>query len=395
MLKYSLGLDISAKEIHCCLSAIDSGQKVTVRASRKIPNTLKGFRDLRDWLALKRKGGEAPLVICMEATGVYYENCAIYLHREGFSVSVILPNYAKKYLQASGQKSKNDKIDAKGLAQMGAEKSLALWEPMGEFFYELRLITREIERTLERRTAITNQQHALSHGMYQSKEINRILKAQLKLIEKQLEELDRLNRKHIASNKEVADKVERICTIKGVGTRTVSTILAETNGFLLFNNSRQLVSFSGYDVVENQSGTHRGKTRISKKGNSHIRRILHLPAFSVVRWKVKPFEDLYERTFAKHGIKMKSYVAVQKKLLVLIYSLWKKDEAYNEIPENKHHKEREPELPLGAEATADGGAVKAFKQVVPTMMPALHKVNMTSERSPYASSRVEQSYKNE
>lgn len=390
MLKYSVGLDVSAKEIHCCLSAIDSSQKVTVKASRRIPNTLKGFKDLEDWITIKRKGTETPLVICMEATGVYYENCAICLHRDGFSVSVILPNYAKKYLQGSGLKSKNDKIDAKGLAQMGAEKSLEIWEPMGEFFYELRLITREMEHAMERKTVLSNQIHALSHGMYQNKEVNKLLKSQLKQLEKHLEKLDELNLKHIASNKEVAEKAEKICMIKGVGIKTVSTILAETNGFLLFKNSRQLVSFSGYDVVENQSGTHYGKTRISKKGNSHIRRILHMPAFSVVRWKLKPFEDLYERTYAKHGIKMKSYVAVQKKLLVLIYSLWKKDEAYKEISEKEHHKEQEPELSFGSEAIAEGKTIEDLKEVVPTMTPALHKVSMTSEQSPYASSRVKQ-----
>ena len=52
-----------------------------------------------------------------------------------------------------------------------------------------------------------------------------------------------------------------------------------------FANQRQLVSYAagppgGYDVVENQSGNRSGKTRISKKGNSRIRRILHLPAFN-------------------------------------------------------------------------------------------------------------------
>lgn len=49
MLKYSVGLDISAKEIHCCLSTIDSQQKVVVKASRKISNSPKGFKDLVDW----------------------------------------------------------------------------------------------------------------------------------------------------------------------------------------------------------------------------------------------------------------------------------------------------------------------------------------------------------
>lgn len=277
----------------------------------------------------------------MKATGVYYESCAIYLDKEGFSVSVLLPNYAKKYLQASGQKSKNDKIDAQGLAQMGAEKALEPWVPISEFYYQLRLITREIERLHERKTVITNPQHALKHAMYQNKDINKTLKEQLKLIEKQLQVMDKLVHKYINSNKEIADKVAKICKIKGVAMRTVSTLIAETNGFQSFNNSRQLVSFAGYDVVENQSGNHRGKTRISKKGNSHIRRILHLPAFGVVLWKEKPFEDLYVRTFAKHGIKMKSYVAVQKKLLVVIFSLWKKNEEYNPDYHNLNYEEQE------------------------------------------------------
>jgi transposase len=52
------------------------------------------------------------------------------------------------------------------------------------------------------------------------------------------------------------------------------TVIAETNGFTLFENSKQLVSYAGYDVVENQSGKRVGKTSISKKGNYRIRRII-------------------------------------------------------------------------------------------------------------------------
>jgi hypothetical protein len=65
-----------------------------------------------------------------------------------------------------------------------------------------------------------------------------------------------------------------------------------------------------------------------------------MPAFTAVRYKEKPVVDLYNRTFEKHGIKMKSYVAAQKKLLVLIYHIWKKNEEYNpDYKEkiNQHH----------------------------------------------------------
>ena len=81
-------------------------------------------------------------------------------------------------------------------------------------------------------------------------------------------------------------------------------------------------------MIENQSGNHVGKTRISKKGNRHIRRILHMPAFNVIRYHVSPFQQLFDRTLEKHHTKMKSYVAVQKKILVIVYSLWKNNQAF-------------------------------------------------------------------
>ena len=91
-----------------------------------------------------------------------------------------------------------------------------------------------------------------------------------------------------------------------------------------------MISYTGYDVVENQSGKHNGKTKISKKGNSRIRRALHLPAFNVIRYNVKPFINLFDRTLEKHTIKMKSYVAVQKKILTYIFAIWKNDIQFQE-----------------------------------------------------------------
>jgi transposase len=111
---------------NACISVIDEKQKVTVKSSTVISNTLKGFSSLEEWI-LKHKKETIPVVICMEATGIYHENCSYYLFGKNFDVSVILPNKGKKYLEAIGLKSKNDSIDAKGLSQMGAEQCLEVW----------------------------------------------------------------------------------------------------------------------------------------------------------------------------------------------------------------------------------------------------------------------------
>ena len=328
MIKYSIGADISKKDFHVCLSSIDVHQHVKVVRSHSFTNNTGGFAEFSKWIVSSHKDKSIPLVIVMEATGIYYENCALYLYKAGYAVSVILPNKAKKYIAALGIKTKNDAADARALSRMGAEQALAAWEPMNGYFYELRALTRLYQTLQENLTATRNQLEAAELGMYPSKLIIQSLKRLAKETEKQIAFIRQAIESHIAGNEEVAAKVENIARIKGLGVLTIAVVLAETNGFLLFESASQLVSYAGYDVVENQSGIRTGKTKISKKGNGRIRRALHMPSLSVVRYKEKVFVDFFERNYSRHGIKMKSYVAVQKKLLTLVYALWKKDEAF-------------------------------------------------------------------
>jgi transposase len=379
MLRYCVGIDVSKKDLQCCISVIDLLQKVTVKASAKFANTNSGFPLLHQWITNRHKQKEVPLVVVMEATGIYYEQIAMYLFKQQYSLSVVLPNKAKKYLQSTGLKSKNDQIDAQGLSRMGAEQCLELWQPMDSYFYELRELTRQHQSLQELKTSVNNQLHASELGMYQSNLVVQQLKALITTVDDQIKALATAIAKHIDQKVEVKQQVDNICKIKGLGVLTVAVILAETNGFALFDNSRQLVSYAGYDVVENQSGDHRGKTSISKKGNSRIRRALHMPAFCVVSCEQQPFVGLFNRTFERHGQKMKSYVAVQKKLLVIIYALWKNNSAYElNYKPNKHTGEEEQvlsSLPGLAQADPTTGQKNSASL---QQQAALHKVNILS-----------------
>jgi transposase len=376
MLKYSLGLDISSKKFDACMSVIDMQQTVKVKATSSFTNDILGFKKLNVWIAKHYKAHEVPLTICMEATGVYYECCALFLYQKDYKVAVILPNKAKKYLQSLGLKSKNDTIDAKGLAQMGAEQKLKLWEPLGDFYYTLRAMTRQHQSLQETKTGLKNQLHALTFGMYRIPLVEKQLEKTIKLINKQLEEIDKSIQLHIQSNELVNSKVQNILRIKGIGCNTVATIIGETNGFILFENAKQLVSYAGYDVVENQSGKHIGKTKISKKGNSRIRRALFMPAFSVVTYKQNPFLNLYERTLAKHNIKMKSYVAVQKKLLTTIYALWK-----NEVEYDENYNQKVIFLEKKQEESSVLSFEKTLKENSPTQGRTIQGIHSLNDRS--------------
>lgn len=336
LIKYVNGVDIAKDKFDACLMSVDMVLNYKVKSSRTFSNNATGFKELLAWIE-KHCTEKAPVQTLMEASGVYHEKLAIWLTEKKQQVSVVLANKARKYMQALGLKSKNDKIDAYGLALMGAQQKFEVWQPIAKFYYELRLLTRHYQSIQETKCGFMNQLHALKHSGYSSKQVGSQLEKSIALFEKQVKEGKQHIIEHTNKNSEVKRKVAQVCKIKGVDVLTVATILAETNGFELFKNIGQLVSYAGYDVVENQSGNHDGKTRISKKGNSRIRRILHMPAFNVVRFKQPPFVNLYERVFGTTKMKMKAYVAVQKKILVMVYTLWKKDQAYQ--PDH-HQKEK-------------------------------------------------------
>ena len=323
-LKQSVGIDISMKSFAVAFCVIAFNQKVSVRTSKKFSNTPLGFKLFLKWIS-KHKLSGVPITFTMEATGVYYEQLAWFLHLERLEVSVLLPNKARKYMQGVGIKTKNDKIDAMGLGRMGAEQALDKWEPISESAYQLRSLTRENEELQEVRTRIKNQLHALKYARFNNARMVKRLKTRLKQLEQHIKQVKKDIVVLIKSDQKLKAKVDRIIPIKGLGMLTIATVIAETNGFALIRNQQQLVSYAGYDVVENQSGAHQGKTKMSKKGNRHIRRALHMPAFTAVRHHSPALSNLYHRLIGNGKLKMQAYVAVQKKLLILIYALWKND----------------------------------------------------------------------
>jgi len=55
---------------------------------------------------------------------------------------------------------------------------------------------------------------------------------------------------------------------------------------------------------------------------------MHLPSLTAVKWD-ENFKKIYARLVSKHGIKMKALVAIQRKLLELIYVLFKNETNYD------------------------------------------------------------------
>ena len=326
---FSVGVDIAKEKFDVCIKQAKEERGSVIKGSKSFPNTEVGFKELVQWI-MKRTKDTSSLIFVMEATGVYYENLAYYLHSLGFNVSVELANKVKHYFKSLNVKTKTDKKDASILAQMGLERKLTLWQPMSPIYRELRDVSRLKFAFKKDLNALKNQLSAMESAHQKYEKVISLQKEQIAFYEKSIAELDRELEQVAQKDPELYQKIIKICTIKGLKFNTVVAVICETNGFLLFENMRQLVSYSGFDVKLDESGKYKGKTRISKKGNARIREVLYMPALSAIQHN-KPIAELHKRICEKNPTaKMKGVVAGMRKLLILIYVLWKKNEVYNE-----------------------------------------------------------------
>lgn len=332
LIKKVTGIDISKDSITVCFGTLDDALNQRISKSFTFSNDIKGFKKLIKCLSnidvFRTEDKDIPLWFVVEASGIYYENLAYFLSENNYSVSVILPNKIKNFLKTLENKSKTDSLDAAGITQFGLEKTLKQWKCPSPIFKELKELSRELTGTIEILTMLKNKLHAKEHSHEANdKTLNR-LKDQIKFFQKQKKLIQKQIKDLVQSDKDLNDKIKKITTSKGIGFKTAVTVIAETNGFNLIQNQRQLTSYAGYDPKQRQSGKFKGKTPISKRGNKYIRAAVYLPAMSAVRWN-EPLKRLYKRLCISKNNKKVALVAVARKLLILIYTLWKKDQEFN------------------------------------------------------------------
>jgi transposase len=297
-------------------------------ASRTFANTPKGFASFIEWVN-KLTHGVVPVRYVMEATGVYHESLAYYLDENEMETSIVLPNKISSYMRTLETKTITDQTASQAIARFGLERKLDRWSRPKGIFLTLRQLTRERSQLIDERTVLKNQLHAEQAGARPNKKSIERVNKRISLLDKQEKEILQELRELISTDPQVKEVIILICSLPGIGLLTAATILGETNSFDLIRNKRQLTSYAGLDVREKQSGTSiKGKPRISKKGNKHLRRAMHMPALAAIRHDER-FKAIFARLVSRHGIKMKAAVAVQRKLLEMAYILYKTSNPYD------------------------------------------------------------------
>jgi transposase len=270
---------------------------------------------MRQWLRTL----SGPVSLAVEATGCYHLELVDQAHARGVTVYLVNPYRLSRYRDSVGERNKTDRVDALLLARYLAHERDALrpYQPLSAGHRQAWLL-------LKRRAKLVQVEGILNESLQAVAGLNapiRAVKQRLKLlrqaIERQLmEQIQRLGWQ--------AD-YERCLSIKGVGTLTAAALtLAFHRGD--FSHADAWVAFLGLDVRIRESGRYRGKAKLTKKGDSECRRLLHNAAMSAARSDLKAY---YTRLLERGYATTQAYVAVARKLVRIAFSLLTQQQNYN------------------------------------------------------------------
>jgi transposase len=310
----TLGIDISKDSFHVELSLPEKLRH------RKFTNRKEGFGELGDWL-VKHKVKQVHA--CLEATGPYSEELALYLYQQGHTVSIINPLQIKAFGQSELLRNKDDRPDA-GLIRRFCEKQRPpAWTPPPAHLRELQALTRHLENLLETRQQQLNRlEGPKPKGVVKSlRKLVAYLDAEISRTEKQIDE-------HIDNHPDLKQQSELLESIPGIGKRTAAKLLAEIEDISHYQSARQVAAYAGLTPKNNRSGTIRGKTRLSKTGNSRVRKALFLPA--MVAKQHNPIVRTFCLRLARNGKnKMEVIGAAMRKLLHIAFGVLKSGKAFD------------------------------------------------------------------
>jgi len=115
-------------------------------------------------------------------------------------------------------------------------------------------------------------------------------------------------------------EMEIITSIDGIGETTGAAFLAEIGNIGNFSSHKSLIAFAGIDPTVFQSGKFQGTSRISKRGNRHLRRLVYLMTIGVIRCNA--FFKAYFLKRKQDGLPFrKAVMATAHKLVRTIFAM--------------------------------------------------------------------------
>jgi transposase len=296
---YTVGIDVSMDRLDVAI--LPGGQRLVVA------NDAAGWAELG--VRLQRCASAA---IGLEPSGGYERGVIRALLAAGFSVRRINPNRLRQFARAHGVLAKNDRLDARLIAEYVAimPTRAVQHDPAAERLAEIVTMRRQL---CDEHVAAENQASHLEDAMLRRIAKRRVARiaADIRLLDKRLAEL-------VAAGPGLGWRFRLLCSMPGVGATLAYTLLAllPELGKIGRRQVAALVGLAPYDL---ESGKFTGQRHIYG-GRMAVRNVLYMAALAAFRFN--PALKAFHRRLIAAGKKPKvAIVAVMRKMIGVLNAM--------------------------------------------------------------------------
>jgi transposase len=295
-----VGIDVAkdAFSVACC--------PITLKTS--LPNTPTGHRQLCQIL----KNHTIALIV-LEATGGYEKPIVAELLDAGLPVVVANPRQVRDFARGLGQLAKTDSIDAEVLAKFAQLVQPAARPQKTTQTTDLAELVHRHRQLSDLRTQESNRLSLVHH-----REVRKSVQKMLKMLDRQIAEIDELINRHIRSNDDFRQKDRILRSTPGIGPQTSAMLLARMPELGSLNR-QEIAALAGLAPWDRASGKWIGKGHIWG-GRKDVRSILYMAALSARN--CNPVIRQFARRLEEEGKAFKVVItACMRKLLIILNTM--------------------------------------------------------------------------
>jgi len=298
----TLGIDVSKDELVCC----DYADPDRIQ---RVPNTREA---IKSWLSRV----QGPLRIAIEPTSTYHLEVVEIAIQMDFLVYMINPRQLVHYREAVNEVNKTDPVDAYLLARYLDREAdqLRPFQPQDRR-------AQQVWSLLKRRATLVNARKRMQQSLAGIRLSHKGLLREIDVI---LKRIDLLMQRLLRDLGWWADYL-RCKSIPGVGPLNATALIVAYHR-AAFSSVDQFISFLGFDIRKRESGQFKGKSKLTKRGEAELRRLLYCAAIPSRTYL--PFKQFHQRQLDKGLPKIAANVVLARKIARIAFALIQKQQHF-------------------------------------------------------------------
>lgn len=278
---YFIGIDVSKDRLDG-ISCDDNG--VFNKDAFQIANSPKA---IEKFLAKYASRGYTPknTWVCFEHTGSYSLLLSCLLEQAGYRFSMLPPLEVKRSLGIT--RGKDDRIDAKRLAEYGVTKKSKLKATVlpSKKIQKIKEMLSLRKQLVKTRTGFINsaKDHRIYEQVLEDNEVSSICEGLIEDLDERIEQVDGRIKELLYSDENLKKNYVLLKSVKGIGAQIATQLITHTQNFTCFDNPRKFLCYTGLAPFPNQSGTKQGRTKTSSLRHRYLRSLLQSGVCSAIR----------------------------------------------------------------------------------------------------------------